>query len=147
MSLFYATDFADRLENQIIPALKAGFLVLSDRYYYSIIARDIIRGADPKWARSVYGFALVPDLVLYLRTDISHLVTRMVHGRGFNFWESGMDIRFADNLYDGFCVYQSHLIDQFDLMAKEFKFVSVDATQSVNQVFEELKKSIVKLIL
>src|SRR5512140_2465720 len=114
MSLFYATDFADRLETQIIPALKAGFIVLSDRYFYSTIARDVVRGGDPQWVRSVYGFALKPDCVFYLKASIPTLITRVVHGRGFNYWESGMDIRAADNLYDGFCNYQTQLLEQFD---------------------------------
>jgi dTMP kinase len=146
MNLFYATDFADRLESQIIPALKAGFYVLSDRYFYSIMARDIVRGADPQWARSVYGFALKPDLVFLLKTDVQSLVTRMVHGRGFNYWEAGMDIRCADNLYDSFCVYQGRLIEQFDLLSKEYGFTEVDATQPVNTVFEKLRSHIRKLI-
>jgi dTMP kinase len=142
LQLFYATDFADRLENQIIPALKAGFIVLSDRYLYSIIARDVVRGADPVWARKVYGFALVPDLVLYLRADVPTLVSRIVHGRGFNYWESGMDIRCAENLYDSFCVYQSKLIEQFDRMATEFGFETIDATRPVPTVNDELKRRI-----
>jgi dTMP kinase len=142
LSLFYATDFSDRLENQIIPALKAGFVVLSDRYFYSIIARDIVRGADPTWARNVYGFALVPDLILYLRADVPTLISRVVHGRGFNYWEAGMDIRCADNPYDSFCVYQSKLIEQFDRMADEFGFLTIDATRSVNAVNDDLRRNI-----
>jgi dTMP kinase len=142
LSLFYATDFADRLESQIIPALKAGFIVLSDRYLYSTIARDVVRGADPVWARKVYGFALVPDLVLYLRADVPTLVARIAHGRGFNYWESGMDIRCADNLFDSFCVYQERLIEQFDRMSDEFGFVTIDATRPVQPIFEDLKKHI-----
>jgi dTMP kinase len=142
MSLFYATDFADRLENQIIPALKAGFVVLSDRYFYSIIARDIVRGADPVWARGVYGFALKPDMVLYLKADVPHLIARLVHGRGFNYWESGMDIRCADNLYDSFCIYQAKLIEQFDQMADEFAFTMIDANRPVQAVFEDLRRTI-----
>ena len=141
-SIFYATDFSDRLENQIIPALKAGFIVLSDRYFYSIIARDVVRGADPTWARNVYGFALVPDLTLYLRADVPTLVSRIVHGRGFNYWEAGMDIRCADNLYDSFCVYQSKLIEQFDRMADEFNFVTIDATRPFQAVNEDLRRQI-----
>ena len=129
MSLFYATDFADRLENQIIPALRAGFYVLSDRYFFSIMARDIVRGANMDWARKVYGFALKPDLVLYLKTDVHHLVERLVHERGFDYWESGMDIRCADNLYDSFIAYQSQLIEQYDRMATEFGFKTIDATR------------------
>ncbi|HNS63406.1 MAG TPA: hypothetical protein PKV95_02230 [Anaerolineaceae bacterium] len=146
MSLFYATDFADRLENQIIPALKAGFYVLSDRYFYSIIARDIVRGANREWAKNVYGFALKPDVVYYLRADIPTLVSRMVYGRGFNYWESGMDIRCADNLYDSFCVYQGRVIQEFDLMAEEYGFETIDANRPVNAVFEELKTRIRPLL-
>jgi len=142
MSLFYSTDFADRLENQIIPALKAGFYVLSDRYFYSIIARDVVRGIDPVWARKVYGFALKPDMVFYLKADVPHLVSRMVYGRGFDYWESGMDIRCADNLYDSFCNYQSHLIEQFDHMADEYGFVTIDANRPAPAMFEDLRRNI-----
>jgi dTMP kinase len=145
MVLFYATDFADRLENQIIPALKAGFYVLSDRYFYSIIARDIVRGADPEWARKLYGFALKPDLVFYLKADVPHLVSRLVHGRGFNYWESGMDIHCSNNLYDSFCSYQSELIQQFDDMTDEFGFTTIDANRSIPDVFEDLRHHIKKL--
>jgi dTMP kinase len=146
MSLFYATDFADRLENQIIPALKAGFYVLSDRYFFSVIARDIVRGVDPQWARAVYGFALKPDLVFYLRSDVPSLVSRMVHGRGFDYWESGMDIRCADNLYDSFCVYQEQLIGQFDSIATEYGFEVVDATRPIPAVFSDLKQRLREFI-
>lgn len=142
MSLFYATDFSDRLENQIIPALKAGFFVLSDRYFYSIIARDVVRGADPDWARRVYGFALKPDIILYLKADVPHLVARLVQGRGFNYWESGMDVRCADNLYDSFTIYQAKLIDQFDSMAEEYGFTTIDANCPVQSVFEDLRRTI-----
>ena len=142
ISLFYATDFADRLENQIIPALKAGFYVLSDRYFYSIIARDIVRGIDPKWARNLYGFALVPDVVFYLKADVETLVTRIVHGRGFDFWEAGMDISKADNLYDSFVEYQTSMIDQFDQMAKEYKFHIVNANKSVKEINNDIKEQL-----
>lgn len=146
MSLFYATDFADRLENQIIPALRAGFYVLSDRYFYSIIARDIVRGANADWARKIYGFALEPDVVFYLKTDVPNLVSRLVHGRGFDYWESGMDIRCADNLYDSFVAYQSLLIKQYDHMAEEFGFQTIDATRSIKSVFEDLREAIKPLL-
>jgi dTMP kinase len=142
MSLFYATDFADRLENQIIPALKAGFVVLSDRYFYSVIARDVVRGIDPKWAREIYGFALKPDVVFYLRADVPHLVSRMVYGRGFDYWESGMDIRCSDNLYDSFCAYQTRLVEQFDHMAEEFGFLSVDANRPPTAIFDDIRQKI-----
>jgi dTMP kinase len=146
MSLFYATDFADRLENQIIPALKAGFYVLSDRYFYSVIARDVIRGADPERERKIYGFALKPDIVLYLKTDVPNLVSRMVHGRGFNYWEAGMDIRCADNLYDSFCNYQASLINELNHLGEEYNFSTVDANRPVQEVFDELRKRIRPLL-
>ncbi len=145
MSLFYATDFADRLENDILPALKAGFYVLSDRYFFSIIARDTVRGGNPDWARKVYGFAVKPDVVFYLRADLKTLITRMANGRGFNYWEAGMDIHLADDLYDGFCVYQSRLIEQFDAMSKEYRFQEIDANRPVQDVFHELTGHIRKL--
>jgi dTMP kinase len=146
MSLFYATDYADRLENQIIPAMKAGFIVLSDRYFYSIMARDIVRGADPEWSRKMYGFALKPDLVLYLKADISTLIKRIVHGRGFDFWEAGMDIRCSDNLFDSFVVYQSLLIDQLDQMAKEYNFTTIDANESIQRVFKDMSAKILHFL-
>lgn len=146
MSLFYATDFADRLENQIIPALRAGFLVLSDRYFYSTIARDVVRGADPVWARQVYGFALKPDIILYLKADIDTLISRIVHGRGFDYWEAGMDIVHTDNLYDSFCVYQSRLLEQFNQLTSEYEFIVIDANQNIQNIFEQLRRHILTLL-
>lgn len=146
MSLFYATDFADRLENQIIPALQAGFIVLSDRYFYSIMARDIVRGADPDWAHKIYGFALKPDLVLYLKADVTDLVSRLIHGRGLNYWESGMDLRPSHNLYDSFIEYQSQLTIIFDQFAQDYDFVTVDAGRPVMEVFADLEDHIRDLL-
>jgi dTMP kinase len=146
MSLFYATDFADRLENQIIPALQAGFIVLSDRYFYSIMARDIVRGADPEWAHKIYGFALKPDLILYLKANVTDLVSRLIHGRGLNYWEAGMDLHLADNLYDSFINYQSKLTLMFDRLAEEYGFVTVDAGRPVMDVFADLQDHIRQLL-
>ena len=146
MSLFYLADFADRLENQIIPALQAGFVVLSDRYFYSVIARDIIRGIDKTWARNLYGIALKPDLVLYMKASIPNLVTRLIHGRGLNYWESGMDLHLADNMYDSFVTYQSLLSKEFDELAREYNFVPVDEDLSPQEIFESLKAPIVSLL-
>ncbi len=141
MSLFYATDFADRMESQILPAMKAGFHLLSDRYFYSIIARTMVRGADPNWSRRIYGFALKPDIVFYLKADITTLLSRIVD-RGFDYWESGMDMGYEDNLYDSFCTYQSRLIEQFDQMAEEFGFIAIDANRSAQEVFEDIKQHV-----
>jgi len=146
MSLFYATDFADRLENQIVPALQAGFIVLSDRYSYSIMARDIVRGADPDWARKLYGFALKPDLVLYLKAEVSDLISRLIHGRGLSYWESGMDIHPSTDLFDSFVDYQSDLINLYNQFAEEFDFKTVDAGRPVKEVFSDLQSHIRDLL-
>jgi len=146
LSLFYAADFADRLENQIIPALQAGFVVLSDRYFYSVVARDTLRGVDPQWVRNLYGIALKPDLILYLKADVPELLSRLVHGRGLNYWESGMDLHLADNLYDSFIKYQADVIKEFDKLAEEYNFVTVDANQNPDSIFEALKGHIKQLL-
>lgn len=139
MSLFYATDFADRLENEIIPALRAGFIVLTDRYIYSLIARAIVRGSDPEWLREVYGFALKPDAIFYLRVQIDDLVTRVLQSRGFDYWESGMDMHMGEDLYESFIRYQKWLLAEFDKMVEGFGFQIVDASGSVEEVFENLR--------
>ena len=143
--LFYATDLADRLEREIIPALRAGFVVLTDRYIYSVIARALVRGLDRKWVHNVFGFALIPDRILYLRADLNHLIPRVLNARGFNYWESGMDFLHKRGYYGNYVEYQSRMIDQFDAMAFEFDFHLVDATRSVHDVFTDLKKGIHKL--
>jgi dTMP kinase len=143
MTLFYLTDFADRLENEIIPALRAGFVVLTDRYIFSIMARAIARGEDRAWIERSAGFALVPHLVLYLRAEVKDLISRVVVGKGaFDYWESGMDSHFGRDMYDGFVRYQARLIRVFDRLAGPYGFQTVDAGRSADEVFEALKAHI-----
>lgn len=146
MSLFYLADFADRLENLIIPALQAGFIVLSDRYFYSVVARDALRGVDKAWGRRLYGIALKPDLILYMKASVPTLVSRLIHGRGLNYWEAGMDLNLADNLYDSFITYQNLITKEFDELSLEYNFVTIDADQKVAPIFEELKGHILELL-
>lgn len=145
MSLFYATDFADRLESEIIPALRAGFVVLTDRYIYSLMARAIVRGADPDWLREVYGFALKPDAIFYLRLNIDDLVTRVLQSTGFDYWESGMDLHMGEDMYDSFVRYQKWLLAEFDKMVETYGFGVVDAAGSVEDVFENLRARVEKV--
>ena len=145
MGLFYATDFADRLENEMIPALRAGFVVLTDRYIYSLMARAIVRGADPEWMRGVYGFALKPDAILYLRVKIDDLVTRALQSTGFDYWESGMDLHMGEDMYDSFVEYQNRLLTQFDKMMDGDGFEVIDASRSIEDVFEDLKNRVSRL--
>jgi dTMP kinase len=140
--LLYATDFADRLEKEIIPALKAGFIVLADRYIYTAIARARVRGVDRAWVRSIYGFAIVPHLVFYLKTDVNTLIRRVLESRGMDFWESGMDLKLADDIYDSFSTYQGKLLREYASMAEEFGFRTLDARQPVDRLQEELRRQI-----
>jgi dTMP kinase len=145
-SLFYATDFVDRLENEIIPALRAGFIVLTDRYIYSLMARAIVRGMDPAWIRSIFTVALRPDAVFYLRVGVDQLVPRVVFSRGFDYWESGMDLYPGRDMYDSFCNYQQALLAEFDRLSQEYNFETVDASPQPKVVFARLKASILKLL-
>lgn len=146
-NLFYATDMVDRLEKIILPALRAGFVVLTDRYIYSIIARAMVRGVDPGWIRDVFGFALVPDAVYYLQADLPHLIPRVLNVRGFNYWESGMDFLPGRDYYDAFVEYQGRLLAQFEVMVDEYDFCRIDATRSIREVFQDLKDSIQELLV
>jgi dTMP kinase len=136
MQLFYATDFADRLQNEMLPALRAGFIVLTDRYIYSAIARGVMRGADPAWMRSIYDIALVPDAIFYLRVgSADELVPRVLaSGRGFDYWESGMDLHPDKDYFDSFINYQNLLLKEFDRMTGEYGFRVIDATRSIRRV-------------
>ena len=146
LSLLYATDFADRLEHQIIPALRSGFVVLADRYIYTAFARDYVRSADRRWIRDVFGFSLIPDLVCYLRIDVETLALRVIETTGMNYWESGMDLRLGTDLYDSFKKYQSLLIEEFDKMAVEFRFNVVDARKSPEEIQAELRGYILPVL-
>lgn len=144
--LLYATDLADRLERGIIPALRAGFVVLTDRYIFSLIARARVRNLDKQWVRNTFGFALVPDRVFYLRAGLNHLIPRVLNARGFNYWEAGMDFLRKRDYHDSYVEYQSKLLAQFDTMSSEYDFHLVDATRDVLQVFVDLKNGISKLV-
>ena len=148
LQLYYATDFADRLENQMLAALRAGFIVLTDRYIYSAIARAVVRGADPEWIRAIYGIALVPDAVFYLRIKSpEELAARVLaSGRGFDYWESGMDLGLGNDYYDSFIAYQKLLLKEFDRMTGEYGFSVIDASRPVRRVGNELRRRISKVI-
>ncbi|HSD45111.1 MAG TPA: hypothetical protein VLB87_00765 [Pyrinomonadaceae bacterium] len=148
MQLFYATDFVDRLENEMLPALRAGFVVLTDRYIYSAIARAEVRGIDPAWIRSIYGMALVPDAVFYLRiSNAQQLVGRLLSsGRGFDYWESGMDLNLGEDLYDSFIEYQKRMLRVFDRLTGEYGFQVLNASRSVRTVATDLRKAVLKVL-
>jgi len=142
LSLFYATDFADRLETEIVPALRAGFVVLTDRYIYSLMARAMLRGIDTGWLRNAYSFALKPDVVFYLRIGVDDLIPRVVFSRGFDYWESGMDLHPSEDMYESFRKYQTALLARFDELAQEYRFEVIDASAGVETVFRQLRQGI-----
>jgi len=148
MQLFYATDFIDRLENEMLPALRSGFVVLTDRYIYSALARAEVRGIDSAWIRSIYGMALVPDVVFYLRIHSpQQLVERVLaSGRGFDYWESGMDLHLGEDFYDSFIAYQTRMLKVFDRMSSEFGFHVMNASRSVRSVASDLRRAVAKVI-
>ncbi len=145
-SLLYAADFADRLENVILPALRSGFVVLTDRYIYTAFVRDCVRGADSTWIRNIFGFAPVPDLVVYLKITVDNLIPRVIESGGMNYWESGMDLRMGDDIFDSFKVYQSRVLEEYDRMAQEFKFEVVDANRGIEEIQADLQERISKVL-
>ena len=140
--LLYATDFADRLEKEIIPALKAGFVVLSDRYIFTALARAGLRGVDRQWLRSLYGFAIAPHLTFYLKVDVETLIGRVLAARGMDFWESGMDLKHGDDIYDSFRGYQARLLREYGSMADEFHFNMLDARRPIEHIQSELRRQV-----
>jgi dTMP kinase len=145
-SLFYATDFVDRLENEIIPALRAGFVVLTDRYIYSLMARAMVRGVDAAWLRRIFNVALKPDAVFYLRVGVDELIPRVIFSRGFDYWESGMDLHPGRDMYESFRSYQAALLAEFDRLSVEYRFETVDASAEVKTVFAHLRSGILRVL-
>ncbi len=146
MNLFYATDFADRLEKEIVPALRAGFVCITDRYIYSVIARALVRGVSYRWLRDLFGFAIVPDVVFYLDVDLEHLAPRVLAGEGFDYWESGMDLYRGDDIYENWRQYQTQLLAQFRQVGKTYDFTVIDANRSVHEIFNDLRKQVLPIV-
>jgi dTMP kinase len=147
LNLFYATDFADQLERVIIPSLKAGFVVLADRYIYTLMARDIVRGSSMDWLKEIYGFALVPDAVFYLNTSPKILAERNFQKRGFlDYWESGMDIQRVGGMYDNFIKYQNRLHKVFQTLQREYAFYSVAGSRSPVSIAKEIRARVEKIL-
>jgi dTMP kinase len=147
MSLFYATDFADQLEHVIVPALRAGNVVLADRYVYTLMARDIARGASRAWVEKIYGIALVPDAVFYLKVSPRILVERNLEKNGtLDYWESGMDIGLARDMFDSFVKYQNMMQSEFKRLQERYGFEVVNGNRSVRAVATDLRARIEKAL-
>ncbi len=145
-SLLYAADFADRLENQIIPALKSGFIVLLDRYFYTALARDVVRGQDIEWVKNLYEYAPEPDLVFYLDMPVDILLKRIIGTTGLDFYESGRDVGFSTDFYNSFEIYQNKCLEQYNSMKSEYNFISIDGTKSIQEIHKIMNDEVQKLL-
>jgi len=147
LSLFYATDFADQLENIIIPSLRAGFTVLADRYIYTLMARDMVRGLDPEWVKSLYSIALKPDAVFYLKLSPEKLIQRnFMKNHTLDYWESGMDLGLSLDMFDSFVQYQQLMANKFDELRRSWGFTTIDADQSMSALNRELRCNVERVL-
>ena len=143
-SLLYAADFADRLENQIIPALKSGFVV--DRYYYTALARDVVRGQNIDWVKNLYDYAPEPDLVFYLDMPVDTLLKRIIGTTGLDFYESGRDVGFSTDFYKSFGIYQNKCLEQYNKMKSEYGFISIDGTKPIDEIHKIMSNEVQKIL-
>jgi dTMP kinase len=142
-SLLHATDFADRTEQDIIPPLKAGAIVLADRYIYTAFARDVARGCDREWVRDVYTFAVKPTVAFFFRAPLDVAIDRIVSGRpNLKYYEAGMDMNLSDDPEESFTVFQGKILEEYDRMVDEFGLTVVDATRSIEKQQLEMRKII-----
>ena len=143
MSLFYAADFADRLENKILPALRSGYIVLADRYIYTLIARATVRGLNKRWSHQLFGFAIVPDLIFYLDVKAEELVHRVFQKNTFlDYYESGADLGLSDDMYESFIIYQRRMAKEFHNMQKRYNLTLIDGNKPILEINAELQKRI-----
>jgi len=147
-SLLHATDFANRLYHQILPPLKAGMIVLADRYMYTAFARDAARGMSPTWIRNLYSFAVKPDLAFYFRVPIEVSVARLLSGTRaeLKYYEAGMDLNLSTNLVESFKIFQSRALAEYDKLVEEFNLTVIDATQEIDEQQAQVRE-IVSAIL
>jgi dTMP kinase len=143
ISLFYAADFADQLENKIIPALRSGFIVLADRYIYTLMARDVVRGISKRWSYNLFGFAIKPDLVFYVDVDPKELVHRVFQkNASLDYYESGADLGLSDNMFESFLIYQSMVAREFRKMQKKYGLIFINGNRSIEEINAELQGKI-----
>jgi dTMP kinase len=144
-SLIHATDFADRYERQILPMLRGGAIVLCDRYIFTSFARDAVRGCDPAWLRKLYGFARIPDFTLYFRLPLETALGRILEGRPrLKYFEAGMDLGLSPDIYESFRLFQCSVMEEYDGLAEQFGFVTIDATRNVHEQQQQVRQIIGK---
>jgi dTMP kinase len=144
-SLIHATDFADRTERDIIPPLKAGAIVLADRYIYTAFARDVARGCDRAWVRETYKFAVKPTVAFFFRAPLDVAIDRIVSARPrLKYYEAGMDMNWADDEEESFKIFQGKILEEYDQMVDEFNLTVIDATRSIERQQREMRKIVTR---
>jgi dTMP kinase len=142
-SLIHATDFADRYERQILPLLKAGYIVLADRYVFTAFARDVVRGVDTGWVQSLYSFATLPDITMYFRAPLEVALNRILEGRPqLKFHEAGLDMGWTSDPYESFRMFQGRIYEEYEKMSTRFDFTVMDATREIHEQQTEVRKII-----
>lgn len=146
-SLLHATDFADRYERNIAPLLRAGYIVLADRYAYTAFARDVVRGCSAHWVRKVYGFATKPNITFYFQVPIDIAINRILVGRPkLKYYEAGMDLNFSNDPFESYRVFQAKIIDQYESMAEHEDFTVIDATQDIEQQQMVVRQKVLEVL-
>jgi len=142
--LMHAVDFSHRMQQQVIPALKAGAIVLADRYIYTAFARDVARGVDPEWVRNIYAFAPIPTVALYFRVPLEESLRRIISGRpSLKYYEAGMDLGLSDDTLESYRIFQGRIQREYEQLVTEYGLVVVDATLPiVNQ--QDIVRSIIR---
>ena len=145
-SLMYASDFAFRLENQVLPSLEAGFIVLMDRYTYTAYARDVVRGVKPAWVRKLYNYAPAPDMTFYIDIPVDTILKRIIASKNFDYYEAGRDIGLSTDFYDSFKMYQTKIMEEYAQMSKEYDFIKINGNDSIEDIHKVIKQNTMDLI-
>jgi dTMP kinase len=146
-SLIHATDFADRYERQLVPLLRAGYLVLCDRYIFTAFARDTVRGCPPEWVRGIYNFAALPDVTFFFKADLNVSLNRILDNRPeLKYFEAGMDMRLSTDPYESFRIFQGRILEQYMAMRDEFNFIAIDANATVEPQQQRVRELVVKRV-
>ncbi len=146
-SLLHATDFADRYERNIYPLLRAGYIVLSDRYIYTALARDVVRGCDKKWVETIYDYAIKPDVIFYYQVPLDIAVNRIISGRSkLKYYEAGMDLKFSKDEHESYRIFQGKIINEYESMINSEKFTVIDGTMDIEEQQNIARKYVLKIL-
>src|SRR3954449_7277141 len=147
-SLLHATDFADRYERNIYPLLRAGYIVLADRYIYTALARDIVRGCSKRWVENIYGYAIKPDIVFYYRVPIEIAVNRIISGRPkLKYYEAGMDLKISKDEYESYRLFQEKIVNEYESMISPENFTVIDGTLDIEEQQDIARKQVLNILI